>query len=74
MLTTRIATAFESLERQLKLAREHNSRWFPIQHDYAGMKITAGHHPKSVHIARLPIHFAPRSVIMAGREMRVRLQ
>jgi len=35
MLTTRIATVFESLERQLKLARQHNSCWFPIQHDYA---------------------------------------
>ena len=38
MLTRRIATAIESLERQLKLARQHNSCWFPIQHDYAGMK------------------------------------
>ena len=74
MLTTRIATASESLERQAKLARQHNSCWFPIQHDYAGMKITAGHHPKYVHIARLPIHFAPQSVIMARREMHVRLQ
>jgi len=67
MLTTRIATVFESLERQAKLARQHNSCWFPIQHDYAGMKITAGHQPKSVHIARLAIYITPRLVIMYGQ-------
>jgi len=38
------------------------------------MKITTSHQPKSVHIARLAIHFALRSDSTAGREMRVRLQ
>jgi len=39
-----------------------------------GMKISVGHWPKSVHIARLTIHFTLQSVIMAGREMRMLLQ
>jgi len=39
-----------------------------------GMKITAGHQPKFVHIARLAVHFALRSDITSGREMCVRLQ
>ena len=39
-----------------------------------GMKITAGHRPKSVHIARLAIHFALRSDITAGRGICVCLQ
>ena len=38
----------------------------------SGMKITAGHRPKSVHIARLAVHFTLRSDITAGREMRDR--
>jgi len=39
-----------------------------------GMKITASHWSKSVHIARLAVHFYPRSVIMAKQEMRMHLQ
>ena len=42
--------------------------------EIAGMKITAGHRPKSVHIARLAVHFTLRSDITAGQEMHVRLQ
>ena len=40
----------------------------------SGMKITAGHRPKSVHIASLAVHFTSRSVITAGQEVRMRLQ
>ena len=45
-----------------------------VQGTNAGMKITAGHRPKSVHIARLAVHFTLRSDITAGREMHMRLQ
>jgi len=41
---------------------------------WTGMKITAGHWPKSVHIGRLAIHCTLWSVIMAEREMRMHLQ
>jgi len=51
-----------------------NSCCSPNQHDYAGMKITASHGPKSVHIARLAVQFTPQSVIMARREVHMRLQ
>ena len=40
----------------------------------AGMKITAGHWPKSVRIACLAVHFTSRSVITAGQEVRMHLQ
>ena len=39
--------------------------------DQAGMKITVGHRPKSAYIARLAAHFAQRSVLLAGQEMRM---
>ena len=35
------------------------------------MKTTAGHWLKSIHKARLAVHFTPQSVIMAKREMRM---
>ena len=40
--------------------------------DQAGMKITISHRPKSTYIARLAAHFAQRSVLLAGQEMRMR--
>ena len=40
----------------------------------SGMKITAGHQQKSIHIPRLAVHFTPRSVIVAEQEMHMCLQ
>ena len=42
--------------------------------DQAGMKITVGHRLKSAYIARLAAHFAQRSVLLAGQEMRMRFR
>ena len=42
--------------------------------DQAGMKITVGHRPKSTYIARLAAHFAQRSVLLDGQEMRMRFR
>ena len=39
-----------------------------------GMKLTAGHRQKSIHIARLAVHFTTQSVIMAEQEICMHLQ